>query len=233
MKSEILKGSVYISLFIQIVIAFITFSGMFIEVPEDDRVLIDILTLENVSQGIEAIFYSYIALSLYKLELNSVTPKRYFDWVITTPVMLITTILFMDYEIKKKNNEKPLRLFDFLKQNKSLVLKIVFYNFMMLVFGYLGEMNILDKSISIPIGFVFFSLTFYTIYNNYVKDKDITTNKNLFTFLLIVWGLYGVAAILPDLEKNISYNCLDIIAKNFYGLYIYFKVLQIQKIDIE
>ena len=102
--------------------------------------------------------------------------------LITTPVMLITTILFMDYEIKKKNNEKPLRLFDFLKQNKSLVLKIVFYNFMMLVFGYLGEMNILDKSISIPIGFVFFSLTFYTIYNNYVKDKDITTNKNLLHF---------------------------------------------------
>ena len=39
MKSEILKGSVYISLFIQLVIAFITFGGMFIEVPEDDRVL--------------------------------------------------------------------------------------------------------------------------------------------------------------------------------------------------
>ena len=101
MKSEILKGSVYVSLFIQIVIAFITFSGMFIEVPEDDKVLIDILTLENVSQGVEAVFYSYIALSLSKLELTTVTPKRYFDWVITTPVMLITTILFMDYEIKK------------------------------------------------------------------------------------------------------------------------------------
>ena len=233
MKSEILTNSVYISLFIQIVIAFITFSGMFLKVPEDDKVLLDILTLENITQGIEAIFYFYIALSLSKLELNKVTPKRYFDWVITTPVMLITTILFMDYELKKKNNEKPLRLFDFLKQNKSLVLKIVFYNFMMLVFGYLGEMNILDKRISIPIGFVFFSLTFYTIYNNYVKNKDVNINKNLFTFLFIVWGLYGIAAILPDLEKNISYNCLDIIAKNFYGLYIYFKVLQIQKIDIE
>ena len=172
MKSEILKGSVYVSLFIQIIIAFITFSGMFIEVPEDDKVLIDILTLENVSQGVEAVFYSYIALSLSKLELTTVTPKRYFDWVITTPVMLITTILFMDYEIKKKNNEKPLRLFDFLKQNKSIVLKIVFYNFMMLVFGYLGEMNILDKRISIPL--VLYSFIYHSkpIYDNFVKDKN-------------------------------------------------------------
>ena len=123
---------------------------MFLKVPEDDKSLIDILTLENVSQAIEAIFYSYIAFTLSKLDYNTVTPKRYFDWVITTPVMLITTILFMDYEIKKKNNEKPLRLLEFLKQNKNIVLKIVFYNFMMLVFGYLGETGLMNKNISVP-----------------------------------------------------------------------------------
>ena len=229
MKTELLKNSVYISLFIQVIIAIITFSGMFLKVPEDDKSLIDILTLENVSQAIEAIFYSYIAFTLSKLDYNTVTPKRYFDWVITTPVMLITTILFMDYEIKKKNNEKPLRLLEFLKQNKNIVLKIVFYNFMMLVFGYLGETGLMDKNISVPIGFVFFFLSFYTIYNNYVKDRNISINKNLFLFLLIVWGLYGVAAMLPNIEKNISYNFLDIISKNFYGLYIYFKVLNISK----
>ena len=229
MKNELLTSSVYISLFIQVVIGIITFSGMFVKVPEDDKVLIDILTLENVSQGIEAIFYSYIAFTLSKLDFNKVTPKRYFDWVITTPVMLITTILFMDYEIKKKNNKKPLRLFEFLKVNKENVLKIVFYNFMMLVFGYLGEIGTLNKNVSIPIGFIFFSLSFYTIYDNYVKDKNISINNNLFLFLLIVWALYGVAAMLPNTEKNISYNFLDIIAKNFYGLYIYFKVLNISK----
>ena len=26
--------------------------------------------------------------------------------------------------------------------------------------------------------------------------------------------------------KNISYNLLDIVAKNFYGLYLYYKILQ-------
>ena len=100
---------------------------------------------------------------------------------------------------------------------------------MMLVFGYLGEMNILDKNISVPIGFIFFFLSFYTIYENYVIDSNVTINKNLFIFLVIVWGLYGVAAVLPDLEKNISYNFLDIVAKNFYGLFLSYKLYQVRE----
>ena len=40
------------------------------------------------------------------------------------------------------------------------------------------------------------------------------------TLFTILWGLYGVAAVLPLSEKNISYNILDIFSKNtlrFYG----------------
>ena len=36
---------------------------------------------------------------------------------------------------------------------------------------------------------------------------------------------------MADIQtKNISYDFLDIIAKNFYGLYIYYKIIQIKKI---
>ena len=31
-----------------------------------------------------------------------------------------------------------------------------------------------------------------------------------------------------DNLKNISYNGLDLIAKNFYGLYIYYKIVQLK-----
>ena len=51
----------------------------------------------------------------------------------------------------------------------------------------------------------------------------------LFKFLLGIWSLYGVAALLPVLAKNISYNVLDIIAKNFYGLFIYYKIKQVAR----
>ena len=33
-----------------------------------------------------------------------------------------------------------------------------------------------------------------------------------------VWALYGVAAALPDAPKNISYNGLDLVSKNAFGV---------------
>ena len=95
----------------------------------------------------------------------------------------------------------------------------------MLTFGYIGEQNILSKFISIPIGFVFFFKTFELIYNNYAIHSNL--GVKLFYFMFIVWSLYGVAATFKPNEKNVSYNVLDIISKNFYGLFIYFQILQI------
>jgi len=65
------------------------------------------------------------------------------------------------------------------------------------------------------------------IYNKFAKYS--IEGKKLYKFLFIVWGLYGIAAMFPNIEKNISYNILDIIAKNFYGLYIYNKILNLRK----
>ncbi len=94
----------------------------------------------------------------------------------------------------------------------------------MLLFGYLGEVNILSKYISIPIGFLFFYKSFELIYYDYAIKTQI--GKNLFTYMGTVWSLYGVAAMAPPNIKNMSYNLLDIVAKNFYGLYLYYKILQ-------
>ena len=40
-------------------------------------------------------------------------------------------------------------------------------------------------------------------------------------FLIGIWSLYGVAALLKIREKNTMYNMLDVVSKNFYGLLIY------------
>ena len=77
----------------------------------------------------------------------------------------------------------------------------------------------------IPIGFFFFYKSFSIIYK-YAEKTEI--GKNLFKFLVVAWALYGVAAMLPIKEKNICYNTLDIFSKNFYGLYIYYKVRQLR-----
>jgi bacteriorhodopsin len=39
--------------------------------------------------------------------------------------------------------------------------------------------------------------------------------------MFVFWSLYGIAAVLNFENKNTSYNVLDIFAKNFYGIFLY------------
>ena len=96
----------------------------------------------------------------------------------------------------------------------------------MLLFGYLGETRIINKSLSIIIGFVLFFINFKLIYKYVDGNKK---NKKMFYFVFIVWSLYGVAALFNDVYKNISYNMLDIVSKNFYGIYIFYIILKLAK----
>ena len=48
-----------------------------------------------------------------------------------------------------------------------------------------------------------------------------SVSTSLFAIMYAVWGLYGVAAAFPDDQKNIAYNGLDIVSKNFYGVFLF------------
>ena len=220
------KNTIWFSLLIQLITGIIPLHTLFININEKHDILKDILILETVVQFIEMLFYIWIAFAV--LNIKKMASRRYIDWVITTPAMLLSTIMFMNYQEKKEKNkldEEPVKTKQFLNDNKDNIVKIFLYNLIMLTFGYLGEQNILSKFISIPIGFVFFFKTFELIYNNYAIHSNL--GVKLFYFMFIVWSLYGVAATFKPNEKNVSYNVLDIISKNFYGLFIYFKILQI------
>ena len=159
--------------------------------------------------------------------VDNMTPRRYFDWAITTPIMLISTIIYMDYVSDKETNGTTNKtLMGFYNENKGDILKLFVYNGLMLTFGYLGEKGIISKQIGIPIGFVFFFLSFHLIYTKYAYKSE--SGKNLFYFVFVVWFMYGIAAMFDPIRKNISYNMLDIVAKNFYGLFIYYKILQLR-----
>ena len=224
MNTTLVYKTIYLSLIVQIITTIISFNGLIIKLKKKDFVLKEILVLEGVVQLIESCFYVWVIFSIH--DLNKVTPRRYIDWTFSTPIMLISTIVFMKYqEYKEKNIDKKLKMIDFFKEHKYNIAKIFIYNGLMLLFGFLGETGIIDKRIGITIGFIFFYLSFNLIYKEYAKKSEL--GKKLFTFLVIVWGLYGVAAMSDIKTKNISYNILDIISKNFYGLFIYYKITQI------
>ena len=220
------KNTVKFSLVVQLITGILTSYGLFITVDEKHNILRGILGLETLVQFVEFAFYIWIAYASVKL--TNMTPRRYIDWMITTPAMLLSTIMFMKYEEKKEEDkleDEPVKFWDFIKNNKKEILFITFYNCMMLVSGFIGEKNIISKYITTPVGFFFFYKSFNLIYTDFAQKSKL--GKQIFTFLLSVWSLYGVAALLPIKEKNISYNLLDIVSKNFYGLFIFYKILKI------
>jgi bacteriorhodopsin len=216
---KLIKRTIYFSLFAQILTTVISMDGFNYELNGKDKILKDILLLETFVQIIEAIFYVWVILSLK--DLNIMAPRRYIDWMLTTPTMLLSTIIFMEY---LKNNGE-IRFKDFIYTHKKNIIKITMYNALMLLFGFLGETGRIDKNISIPVGFFFFYMSFKIIYEEYAKHSELGTK--LFKFLVVCWALYGISAMSDIKTKNVAYNLLDIVSKNFYGLFIYYYILHI------
>ena len=225
-NSNIVSQTVYFSLLVQIITTVISLNGLNYNLNENDNILKDILILENVVQIIEAGYYIWVIFALSNLKTMS--SRRYYDWGITTPIMLFTTIIFMEYQKNKKYNiEKRITLTNFIKENSKNVIIIFLANFLMLLFGLMSEIKYMSTNYAVFFGFVFFIISFTVIYQNYAKYTLIGTY--LFYFLLVVWGLYAVAALLNDVNKNTMYNCLDIVSKNFYGLFLFYYIYLISK----
>lgn len=215
----------------QILAFTISINGIFLKIPKEHYILQRILTIELFVGIIQLFFYLYFIKVMIEKALPKVASIRYIDWSITTPIMLLTIILFFKYlELVEKNDKTNLssfKIMEFIKENKNIIIILFISNLLMLLFGYLGEINIIDKEISIIIGFIFFALTFYIIYENYAKKSK--KSKIIFYFIFIIWGLYGIGAMLNPANKNNTFNILDIFAKNFFCVYLFYEIFKIYK----
>jgi bacteriorhodopsin len=224
--------STNLSIIIQLLTGIIGLNGLFVNLSENNKILQQVLTLEMIVQFVELFFYIFVLQSMAITALPQMAAMRYVDWIITTPTMLLTTIIFYKYEEHLENNiDKKLEFIDFLKTHRDNIITIILCNFLMLFFGYLGEIGAIDIKLSLTLGFLFFGITFYIIYKNYaVKSKNAT---KLFYYVVTVWGLYGVAALMSPYTKNNMFNILDIFAKNFFGLYLYYRIKKISTSQVK
>jgi hypothetical protein len=139
-------------------------------------------------------------------------------------------MLYFAYQSDKenfKNEEGIITLKSIFKKDYKIIIQFVFFNFLMLVFGLLGELGLLNRNICFVISTFFFLCSFRILYKYYVTIDD--SNKNLFYVMFGIWSLYGLAFLFNYKYRNISYNILDIFSKNFYGLYIFYKIMKKKK----
>jgi hypothetical protein len=211
----LLKNTAYASLLVQFLTGIADIWGLTIQVSEQFQIFKQLLTIELGVQIVEFIYYIWMTLNIDKKK--NITIYRYFDWFITTPLMLLTLMVYLE-----NNSEYPISsVIEFVKKYKSIVAIVIFLNFLMLLFGLFGELGWINPRTSALIGFIPFALYYLIIYRAFVYQKPISNQKrNVYFYFLFVWLLYGVAALLPYIYKNSMYNILDLFAKNFFGLFL-------------
>jgi len=232
----LLLQTVYLSIFVQLITGLLDAYVLF-AVKSENILYKALLLLELIVQVIEGTFYVWMA-SLFS-SIKNVTPKRYFDWILSTPIMLFTLCIYLDYLKNDKEEERAEKekfqnkqekkeetminiIINKFNENKGVLIPIFILNWLMLLLGYLGETGVINNVYAVILGFIPF-VAFYTIiYFNYAQYTE--TGTVLFWWFATIWSLYGKAALMPYYWKNLSYNILDIFSKNFFGVYLAYLV---------
>lgn len=255
---NLIQKTIYVSLTAQIIAMVISIAGLGIPIAPQNSILRSILGMESIVQVIESMFYTWFGIFSPKSSSKTDIAKyRYYDWFITTPTMLLSTMMYFKhrnetrletFEQREKDNEenneenkerktetetkqqiKFGNIWDeiknmwktmksFTSNNWGSVSKILLFNTLMLLMGYLRESGVLSVFSSTLVGFLFFGAMFYLLFTEFVKNN--TKNYGVYFTMLGLWGLYGVAATFGNVMKNTSFNILDIFSKNFYSVFI-------------
>jgi hypothetical protein len=215
--------SLITSIIIQVITGIIEIVSLFIKVPSKFLFLKQMMFLEVFVQFIEGSFYIYWLYN-FKNILN-VTPKRYFDWAITTPTMLVNLIFYLIFLQRLDNDTtSTLNFFDLFNQEFYTIVTVLLLNWVMLLFGYLSEISVIPALVGVSLGFIPFLIYYYLIYKKYALLSE--DGFKIFLYFFIFWCLYGIVATLPYKLKNTCYNMLDLFSKNIFGIFLTYLIIK-------
>jgi bacteriorhodopsin len=148
---------------------------------------------------------------------------RYADWLLTVPLLLVEAVAVLALAPKV---------------SRSLVLRLAAAAVVMIATGYPGEISdsITTRLIWGTISTVPFTYILYVLWIELGKALDRQPAdvqglvKSLRLLLLLSWGVYPIAYLLPALGitgasamigVQVGYTIADVLAKPIFGLYIY------------
>jgi len=198
-----------------------------------------VLILETVVQGVEFCWYSTIG-SLYLCGRYHIgTGARYFDWAITTPVMLVTLMFYALWE-----SDRCLTTLNIVENERGTYLAIIIiFDWIMLLYGYayanknLTLIGIFDyipvkllgfrDNAGIYLGWVPFLGAFTPLFIMMGTEKFKLGGILSISVSFVAWALYGLVAVmtffhetLSEQDANTAYNLLDIVSKNVLGVVV-------------
>ena len=198
------------SLVAQVIIGVVTATGTLF-LPDDAPELQTLFALELSSQLIEFLWYAWIVFVAREI----LAWTRYVDWVLSTPVMLVSLALFFHH----RGGEAVAPWW---------MVGILVCNLVMLAFGFVVEvrgsrLSRKEQLLLLGAGTLAFTASFGLLATLVPANDPLSVG--LFAITFAVWGLYGVAAVLTDVPRNVAYNALDVVSKNLYGLFLFVYVL--------
>lgn len=206
-KEELIKNSFYITYAFLITTGTITFIE---SMRTKDIRIRNILNLETCISIVAAFFYgNFVAELEESVDYKKINNTRYVDWAITTPIMLLVLMLAFLYNNKEGS----------LSFSKYLVVLVM--NYLMLGFGYIGEIGVMDKITANVFGFGAFAYMYYYLYDNFLKKRLNEDNNMLYGAFVFLWALYGVFYFFDDVTRNVGYNILDLFSKCFVGIFFW------------
>ena len=154
----------------------------------------------------------------------SPTELRYIDWLITVPLQIVEFYLILAAVTKVKAN---------------LFWQLLGASLVMLVFGYLGEANILDMYLAFAIGMLGWLYVIYLVFFGAAKklnaESGNPSSQMAFTAIRIIvlvgWAIYPIGFVLGNFgdlgiegvkAMNAIYNLADLVNKTAFGLVIWY-----------
>ena len=227
----LLHSSLLFSIVVQVITGVIELLALFVKTAPGMALIKQLLGLELAVQAVEGAFYAWLYYTIDRVK--NITPNRYADWAITTPTMLVTLVAYIVY--LNAPSSDSLSLLQILRENAAPIAQILGLNWLMLLFGYLGEVGVIPLVTGVALGFVPFIAYFYIMYERFIHNATNannatsaiinSTSMKIYAYFLVFWSLYGIVAVLPYALKNTIYNVLDLFAKNFFGLFLSYLIV--------
>ena len=209
------------SFYIQVITGIIDIYVLTLKYDDSANVIKGLLIIELLVQFIEGVFYVWMVMNF--ANISNITPARYYDWVITTPSMLYTYTMYLEY-INQRNIQS---LYSMTMKNIVPLTSIFILNTLMLGLGYASEMNVLSYTTGAFLGFIPFFAMFYIVYEEFAKYSSI--GKITFWYFSVAWAIYGIASLFSYKWKNVFYNILYLFSKNFFGLFLAYVLYKMKK----